>query len=113
MGRRGGTTAVAYTELREEKFQVSVKVRVPSPLRQLTGGASEVDVEGGTVAEALKDLERQYPGFQPRIFEPAGGLRHFVNVYRNDDDIRTSGGLEATLDAGDLLSIVPAVAGGA
>jgi molybdopterin synthase sulfur carrier subunit len=90
-----------------------VKVRVPSPLRQLTGGASEVEVEGATVAEALHDLDQRYPGFQPRIFEPAGGLRHFVNVYRNDDDIRTSGGLEATLDSGDQLSIVPAVAGGA
>jgi len=92
---------------------VSVKVRVPSPLRQLTGGASEVEVDGVTVAEALRDLERRYPGFQPRIFEPAGELRHFVNLYRNDDDIRTSGGLQATLAAGDQLSIVPAVAGGA
>ncbi|MGH7643480.1 MAG: ubiquitin-like small modifier protein 1 [Candidatus Dormibacteria bacterium] len=92
---------------------MSVKVRVPSPLRQLTAGASEVEVDGATVAEALHDLERRYPGFRPRIFEPAGGLRHFVNLYRNDDDIRTSGGLEATLAAGDQLSIVPAVAGGA
>jgi molybdopterin synthase sulfur carrier subunit len=92
---------------------VSVKVRVPSPLRQLTGGASEVDVEGTTVADALKDLEQRYPGFQPRIFEPTGGLRHFVNLYRNDDDIRISGGLDTTLAAGDQLSIVPAVAGGA
>ena len=92
---------------------MSVKVRVPSPLRQLTGGASEVEVDGATVADALKDLEQRYPGFHPRIFEPTGGLRHFVNVYRNDDDIRTSGGLETALTAGDQLSIVPAVAGGA
>lgn len=92
---------------------MSIKVRVPSPLRQLTKGASEVEVEGATVAAALHDLDQRYPGFQPRIFEPAGGLRHFVNIYRNDDDIRTAGGLEATLDAGDQLSIVPAVAGGA
>lgn len=92
---------------------MSVKVRVPSPLRQLTGGASEVEVEGATVAEALGDLEQRHPGFQPRIFESDGSLRHFVNIYRNDDDIRSSGGLAATLEAGDLLSIVPAVAGGA
>ncbi|HUY25733.1 MAG: ubiquitin-like small modifier protein 1 [Candidatus Dormiibacterota bacterium] len=92
---------------------MSVKVRVPSPLRQLTGGASEVEVDGSTVADALKDLEKRYPGFHPRIFEPSGGLRHFVNLYRNDDDIRTSGGLETALAAGDQLSIVPAVAGGA
>jgi molybdopterin synthase sulfur carrier subunit len=103
----------AYTELRAVQFQMTIKVRVPSPLRQLTGGASEVEVEGATVGEALHDLEKRYPGFQPRIFEPTGGLRHFVNVYRNDDDIRTAGGLDATLDGGDQLSIVPAVAGGA
>jgi MoaD family protein len=72
-----------------------------------------VEVEGATVADALRDLEKRYPGFQPRIFETTGGLRHFVNVYRNDDDIRTSGGLETSLAAGDQLSIVPAVAGGA
>ncbi|MGH7704550.1 MAG: ubiquitin-like small modifier protein 1, partial [Candidatus Dormibacteria bacterium] len=88
-------------------------VRVPSPLRQLTAGAAEVEVDGSTVAEALRDLERRYPGFSPRIFEPEGSLRHFVNVYRNDDDIRTSGGLGAALAPGDQLSIVPAVAGGA
>lgn len=72
-----------------------------------------MEVEGATVGEALQDLEKRYPGFRPRIFEPSGGLRHFVNIYRNDDDIRSSGGLEATLSAGDQLSIVPAVAGGA
>ncbi|MGH7612117.1 MAG: ubiquitin-like small modifier protein 1 [Candidatus Dormibacteria bacterium] len=92
---------------------MSIKVRVPSPLRQLTGGASEVEVEGSTVADALGDLEKRYPGFAPRILEPGGGLRHFVNVYRNDEDIRSEGGLEATLSEGDDLSIVPAVAGGA
>jgi molybdopterin synthase sulfur carrier subunit len=92
---------------------MSVRVRIPSPLRQLTAGASAVEVEGATVGEALQDLEKRYPGFRPRIFEPSGGLRHFVNIYRNDDDIRSSGGLEATLSAGDQLSIVPAVAGGA
>ncbi|MHB1501868.1 MAG: ubiquitin-like small modifier protein 1 [Candidatus Dormibacteria bacterium] len=91
---------------------VSVKVRVPSPLRQLTAGASEVDVEGATVGEALRDLDQRFPGFASRLFEPAGGLRHFVNVYRNDEDIRGAGGLEAPLQAGDDLSIVPAVAGG-
>lgn len=92
---------------------MSIKVRIPSPLRQLTAGAAEVEVEGGTVAEALRDLEKRYPGFEPRIFEAGGGLRHFVNVYRNDEDIRGAGGLEARLGGEDQLSIVPAVAGGA
>ncbi len=92
---------------------MSIKVRVPSPLRQLTGGANEVEVDGATVGEALSDLDRRYPGFTARLFEPSGSLRHFVNVYRNDEDIRSEGGLEAPLAAGDDLSIVPAVAGGA
>ena len=56
---------------------MSVKVRVPSPLRQLTGGASEVEVDGSTVADALKDLEKRYPGFHPRSFEPKGWLASF------------------------------------
>ena len=89
-----------------------VKIRVPSPLRQLTAGASEVEVEGNTVGEALHNLEHQYPGFESRLFEASGGLRHFVNVYRNDEDIRSAGGVDATLSSGDDLSIVPAVAGG-
>lgn len=91
---------------------MSVRVRVPSPLRQLTGGASEVEAEGSTVGEALHGLEHSFPGFEARLFEAGGGLRHFVNVYRNDEDIRGAGGLDAALQAGDDLSIVPAVAGG-
>jgi molybdopterin converting factor small subunit len=91
---------------------VKVRVRIPSPLRQLTAGAAQVEVEGSTVGEALHNLEQQYPGFEPRLFEASGGLRHFVNVYRNDEDIRGAGGLDATLSGDDELSIVPAVAGG-
>jgi molybdopterin synthase sulfur carrier subunit len=92
---------------------MSVRVRIPSPLRQLSAGAPSVEVEGATVGEALQDLEKRYPGFRSRIFEPKGGLRHFVNIYCNDDDIRSSGGLETALSPGDQLSILPAVAGGA
>ncbi|MDA8393761.1 MAG: MoaD/ThiS family protein [Candidatus Dormibacteraeota bacterium] len=91
---------------------MSTKVRIPSPLRQLTGGLAEVEVEAATVGEALADLERRYPGFQARLFEADGSLRHFVNIYRNDEDIRTSGGLAASIEPQDELSIVPAVAGG-
>lgn len=91
---------------------MSIKVRIPSPLRQLTGGLAEVEVEGGTVGGALADLDRRFPGFRARLFEADGSLRHFVNVYRNDEDIRTSGGLDAVLGPQDELSIVPAVAGG-
>ena len=91
---------------------MSTKIRIPSPLRQLTGGQAEVEVEGDTVGGALADLELRFPGFQARLFEADGSLRHFVNVYRNDEDIRTSGGLDTALEPQDELSIVPAVAGG-
>ncbi len=91
---------------------MSTKVRIPSPLRQLTGGRAEVEVEAATVGGALADLEHRFPGFQARLFEGDGSLRHFVNIYRNDEDIRTSGGLQTSLEPQDELSIVPAVAGG-
>ena len=91
---------------------MNVRIRIPSPLRQLTAGASEVEAEGSTVGEALHNLEHKYPGFESRLFEVSGSLRHFVNVYRNDEDIRAAGGLAATLSGGDELSIVPAVAWG-
>jgi molybdopterin synthase sulfur carrier subunit len=91
---------------------MSTKIHIPSPLRQLTGGRAEVEVEGTTVGGALADLELRFPGFQARLFEADGSLRHFVNVYHNDEDIRTSGGLETALEAQDEISIVPAVAGG-
>jgi MoaD family protein len=91
---------------------MAVKVRVPGPLRKLTAGESVVEVEGATVAEVLGALETQYPGFKERIYDPEGNLRQFVNIYKNDEDIRFGSGLETTLGPGDDLSIVPAVAGG-
>jgi sulfur-carrier protein len=91
---------------------MAVKVRVPGPLRRLTAGESVVEVDGGTVAEALDALEAKYPGFRERIYDPDGELRQFVNIYKNDEDIRFGSGLETELSQEDDLSIVPAVAGG-
>ncbi|HUY96437.1 MAG TPA: MoaD/ThiS family protein [Verrucomicrobiae bacterium] len=91
---------------------MAVTVRVPGPLRTLTGGAAEVEVEGGTVAEALTNLDGRYPGFAARLHEPDGQLKAFVTLYRNDEDIRFADGLGTSLADGDDLSIVPAVAGG-
>jgi MoaD family protein len=89
-----------------------VNVRVPGPLRRLTAGSSQVEVEGGTVAEALADLEARHPGFRDRLYDDEGKLRQFINIYVNDTDIRFGGGLETAVAAGDDISIVPAVAGG-
>lgn len=91
----------------------SILVRIPTPLRRLTGGQGEVTAEGRTVQELLDTLERQFPGVKERLYDEAGQLRRFVNIYINDEDIRFAQGLETTLKKGDEVSIVPAIAGGA
>ena len=89
-----------------------VQVRIPTQLRELAGGTSELTLEGSTVAEVLKSLEAQHPGFGERLFDDQGKLRRFVNVFLDDEDIRFLDGLETTVTDGQVLSIVPAVAGG-
>ena len=91
---------------------MSVKVRVPTQLRTLTGGAGEITVEGTTVGEVLKALDAAHPGFAERLFDDAGGLRRFVNVFLADEDVRFLDGLATPVSDGQTLSIVPAVAGG-
>ena len=91
---------------------MSVTVRIPAQLRTLTGGESEVTVEGATVGEVLKALDSAHPGFGDRLFDDAGALRRFVNVFLDDEDVRFLDGLATPVAAGQSLSIVPAVAGG-
>src|SRR5687768_9815344 len=91
---------------------MTVRVRIPTPLRTLTGGAAEVDVSGGSVAECITQLEAQYPGMEQRLKDENGELRRFVNLYVNGEDVRFLQGLDTSLRTGDEVSIVPAVAGG-
>ena len=91
---------------------MSVIIRVPTTLRTLTAGQSEIAVDGPTVADALESLESAHPGFRERILDDAGELRRFVNVFVSDDDIRFIDGLATPVSEGETLSIVPAVAGG-
>jgi sulfur-carrier protein len=91
---------------------MSIKVRIPTQLRTLTGGAGEVSVEGSTVGEVLKALDAAHPGFADRLFDDAGGLRRFVNIFVADEDVRFLDGLATPVADGQTLSIVPAVAGG-
>jgi molybdopterin synthase sulfur carrier subunit len=91
---------------------MAVKVRIPTQLRTLSGGASEVDVDGGTVADALKALEASHPGFAERLYDTDGVLRRFVNVFVAEEDIRFLDGVDTAVNDGQTLSIVPAVAGG-
>jgi len=89
-----------------------VQVRVPTPLRKLTGGAGSVEADGGTVSAVVQHLDQQYPGMKDRICDESGAVRRFVNIFVNGEDIRFLQQLETPVNAGDELSIVPAIAGG-
>jgi MoaD family protein len=92
---------------------MSIDVRVPTILRSFTGGAKAVQGSGDTLADLLTDLDAQYPGIKGRLITEDGSLHRFVNIYVNDEDVRFLGGLDAKLDNGDSVTILPAVAGGA
>ncbi|MBU6232842.1 MAG: MoaD/ThiS family protein [Acidobacteria bacterium] len=91
---------------------MTVSVRLPSQLRALVGGAGEVSVEATTVREAIHAVESLHPGLAARVLDEAGELRRFVNVFVADEDVRFLQGLDTTLAAGAVVSLVPAVAGG-
>ena len=90
---------------------VEVTIRIPTPLRTLTGGADEVKAQGATVALVIEDLEKRHPGVRDRLLDERG-VRRFVNLYVGDEDIRFLEGLATELKGGEQLSIVPAIAGG-
>jgi len=90
-----------------------VQVKLPTMLRAQAEGQSSVAVEGASVGAAFGALVERYPGLRDNLLDSAGGLHKFVNVYKDDDDIRYLDGLDTALADGDVLSILPAVAGGA
>jgi molybdopterin synthase sulfur carrier subunit len=92
---------------------MATTVRIPTQLRELSGGASEVEVDGATVGDVLKNLDAAHAGFAERLFDEAGALRRFVNVFLADEDIRFLDGLDTPVADTQTISIVPAVAGGA
>lgn len=87
-------------------------LRIPTQLRNLSGGAAEVSLEGGTVAELLSSLDSAHPGFAERLFDESGLLRRFVNVFVAEEDIRFLDGVDTVVNDGQIVSILPAVAGG-
>jgi molybdopterin synthase sulfur carrier subunit len=87
-------------------------VRLPTILRQHTGGVASVQADGSTVAEVFASLAQQFPGLRGQIVTDDGTLHRFVNVYKNDDDIRYLGKLDTKVGDGDELTVIPAVAGG-
>ena len=91
---------------------MSVLVRIPTPLRRMTGGKDKVEVDSSTLGEMVDTLETEYPGIKERLVDENGELRYFVNIYVNGEDVRFLQGLETATATGDEISIVPAVAGG-
>ena len=91
---------------------MAVTVRIPTTLRPMAGGNSQVQVEGATLADVIESLDAAHPGFKDRLLDEAGALRKFVNVFVADDDVRYLDGLATAVPAGETVSIIPAVAGG-
>jgi sulfur-carrier protein len=91
---------------------MAIEVRIPTILRTYTGGAKSVQGSGDTLADLISDLESRHSGLRDRLVDTTG-LRRFVNVYLNDEDVRFLGGLEAPVKDGDTVTVLPAVAGGA
>ena len=90
---------------------MAIEVRIPTILRQYTGGAKAVDGAGDTLAAVIDDLETRHPGLRDRLVDD-DGLRRFVNVYLNDEDVRFLDGLKTQVHDGDSVTVLPAVAGG-
>jgi MoaD family protein len=92
--------------------QKTANVRVPAMLRPTVGGERVVAAEGSTMRELIENVDRRHPGFAGQLLETDGTQRRFVNIYVNDEDIRYLQGLETPVEEGDVISILPAVAGG-
>lgn len=91
---------------------MSVYVRIPTILRNLTGDAAEVTAEGATLREVVDKLEAAHPGLRARLLDEEGKVRRFVNLYVGDEDVRFAQGLDTPTPDGSHVSIIPAVAGG-
>ncbi|ASR37759.1 molybdopterin synthase sulfur carrier subunit [Prauserella marina] len=91
---------------------MAVTVSIPTILRTHTGGEKSVEASGATVGEIIDNIEAQHGGLKARLVKDEK-LHRFINVYVNDEDVRFSGGLEASIKDGDTVTILPAVAGGA
>ena len=90
-----------------------ILIRIPAPLRRYTQGADEVSLRGATALEVLTNLGEAHDGILEKLLDERGELRSFVNVYIGERNIRSLAGLKSPVSEGDVLSIVPAVAGGA
>ncbi len=91
---------------------MSIRVRIPTPLKKLTGEQETLFANGNTVGEVIQWLTNTYPALEERLKDEKGEVRRFINIYVNDEDIRFIQNLETPVKDGDLISIIPAIAGG-
>ena len=91
---------------------MGVLVRIPTPLRRMTGGLDKIEMDESNLVDMIDNLESSYPGVKERLIDENGELRYFVNIYVNGEDVRFMDGLTTSTKSGDEISIVPAVAGG-
>lgn len=89
-----------------------ISVRIPTPLRKLSGDRDEVVVEASSVSALIEELEKECPGIKGRLCDENGNVRRFINLYVNNEDIRFLDGADTKLEDGDTVSIIPAIAGG-
>ena len=87
-------------------------VRIPSPLRRYTNSQSKVETNGGNIGELLNNLEAQYPGIKSKLCDEDGNIKRYVNIFVNDEEIRTLQGSKTPVTDNDEVSIIPAMAGG-
>ena len=88
------------------------KVKIPTPLRRLTGEKDEVETSAGNISDMILDLEKQYPGMQERLCDSDGSIRKFINIYVNEEDIRFMDAEKTSITNEDTVSIIPTIAGG-
>ena len=91
---------------------MSVQVKIPTVLRKHTGDQAVVEAQGQTLAQLIDDLDNSHPGFKDAVIAEGGALHRFINVYLNDEDVRFLDSLDTAVSEGDVVSILPAVAGG-
>jgi molybdopterin synthase sulfur carrier subunit len=91
---------------------MAIDVRIPTILRNYTGGAKSVEGAGASLSALIDDIDSRHGGIKGRLIQEDGSLHRFVNIYVNDEDVRFTGSLNTELKDGDSVTILPAVAGG-
>ena len=112
LGRAPSPKPASPEHLNTTELVMPAHVRIPTPLRKLTNNEEVIEVHAATIGEAITELQGRYPGIKERLIDETGGVRRFVNVYVNEEDIRFLQNQETKLKDGDEISIIPAIAGG-